>query len=55
MSAIRGTFVCQLILKGKSISESCYSTGYNNISYFNRAFKKYIGKTPTEFYNELTK
>lgn len=46
---------CQLILKGKSISESCYSTGYNNISYFNRAFKKYIGKTPTEFYNELTK
>ena len=46
---------CQLILQGKSISESCYSTGYNNISYFNRAFKKYIGKTPTEFYNELTK
>lgn len=46
---------CHLILQGKSISESCYSTGYNNISYFNRAFKKYVGKTPTEFNNELIK
>lgn len=43
---------CQLLLQGKSVSESCYNTGYNNISYFNRAFKKYIGKTPTEFNNE---
>jgi len=42
-----------MILQGKSISECCYNTGYNNISYFNRAFKKYVGKTPTEFNNEL--
>lgn len=46
---------CQLLLQGKNISESCYSTGYNNISYFNRAFKKYVGKTPTEFNRELIK
>lgn len=46
---------CHHILQGKSVSESCYSTGYNNISYFNRAFKKYVGKTPTEFNNELIK
>lgn len=46
---------CQLIIQGKSISESCYKTGYNNISYFNRSFKKYTGKTPTEFNNELVK
>lgn len=46
---------CHLILQGKSVSESCYSTGYNNISYFNRAFKKYVGKTPTDFNNELIK
>jgi len=44
---------CAMILQGKSISECCYNTGYNNISYFNRAFKKYVGKTPTEFNNEL--
>lgn len=46
---------CQLLLQGKNISESCYSTGYNNISYFNRTFKKYVGKTPTEFNRELIK
>ncbi|WP_333852244.1 AraC family transcriptional regulator [Epilithonimonas sp.] len=46
---------CHHILQGKSVSESCYSTGYNNISYFNRAFKKYVGKTPTEFNNEMIK
>ncbi|AZA88075.1 AraC family transcriptional regulator [Chryseobacterium shandongense] len=44
---------CTMILQGKSISECCYNTGYNNISYFNRTFKKYVGKTPTEFNNEL--
>lgn len=43
---------CSLMLQGKSISEACYSSGYNNISYFNRAFKKYMGRTPTEFNNE---
>ncbi len=46
---------CHHILQGKSVSESCYSTGYNNISYFNRAFKKYVGKAPTEFNNEMIK
>ncbi|WP_379965293.1 AraC family transcriptional regulator [Epilithonimonas sp. UC225_85] len=46
---------CTLILQGKSISESCYDTGYNSISYFSRTFKKYMGKTPTEFNNELVK
>jgi len=46
---------CHHILQGKSVSESCYSTGYNNISYFNRAFKKYVGETPTEFNNEMIK
>ena len=46
---------CKLILQGKSISEACYNTGYNNISYFNRTFKKYMGKTPTEFNTEMLK
>lgn len=46
---------CALILQGKSISESCYSSGYNNISYFNRTFKKYMNKTPTSFQSDSTK
>ena len=46
---------CSLILQGKNISESCYNVGYNNLSYFNRTFKKYMGKTPTEFTKEILK
>jgi len=33
----------------KSISECSYSCGFNNVTYFNRMFKKYTGKTPSEF------
>ncbi|WEK71200.1 MAG: AraC family transcriptional regulator [Candidatus Chryseobacterium colombiense] len=46
---------CTLLLEGKSITEACYSTGYSSISYFGRTFKKYMGKTPTEFNKELNK
>jgi len=46
---------CSLIAQGKTISEACYGTGYNSLSYFSRTFKKCIGKTPTEFRSELGK
>lgn len=38
-----------LIETNKSISEICYECGFNNISNFNRTFKKKQGSTPTEF------
>ena len=44
---------CAVLLQGKNISEACYNVGYNNISYFNRTFKKYMGRTPSQFINEL--
>ncbi len=34
-----------------SILEVCYSSGFNNVSYFNRIFKKKKGCTPTDFRN----
>jgi len=41
---------CKLILESdKTISEICYSSGFNNIANFNRLFKKYRGFTPNEF------
>lgn len=46
---------CTMILQGKSVSDSCYQSGYNNLSYFSRTFKKYTGKTPTQFNNGLLK
>jgi AraC-like DNA-binding protein len=39
----------QLIETEKNISEIVYDCGYNNISNFNRVFKKKVGLTPSEF------
>jgi len=40
---------CLLMAQDKSISECSYSCGFNNVTYFNRMFKKYTDKTPSEF------
>lgn len=32
-----------------SVIEIAYDTGFNNISYFNRTFKKHFNQTPTEY------
>lgn len=40
---------CLLMTQDKPISECSYSCGFNNVTYFNRMFKKYTNKTPSEF------
>jgi YesN/AraC family two-component response regulator len=40
---------CKLIDTSDSISEICYKSGFNNLSNFNRVFRKRKGLTPTEF------
>ena len=35
-----------------TFSEISYQVGYNDVSYFNKTFKKITGKTPTAFKNE---
>ncbi len=39
----------QMVDSDLSISEICFSNGFNNISNFNRTFRKKQGLTPTEF------
>lgn len=39
----------ELMSSTKSISEICYNSGFNNVSNFNRIFKKNKGLTPREF------
>lgn len=39
----------------ESISEIAGAVGFNNTSYFNKIFKKYIGCTPTEYRQSLRK
>jgi len=43
-----------LIETGKSVGEVCFECGFNNISNFNRIFKKKQGVTPSEFRNSFT-
>lgn len=41
--------VCRLIDTTDTISEICYKCGFNNLSNFNRLFKRRKGATPTEY------
>lgn len=43
-----------LIETNKSVSEICFACGFNNISNFNRIFKKKQGCTPSAFRNNFT-
>lgn len=38
----------------ESMGDLCFKTGFNNPSYFNKLFKRFVGCTPTE-YRKLTK
>ncbi|MFN5376701.1 MAG: helix-turn-helix domain-containing protein [Chitinophagaceae bacterium] len=39
----------RMLRLGKSITEACYSSGFESLSYFNRVFKKQSGETPSAF------
>jgi len=47
LNEVRIQEACSLLLKPDlNISEICFQTGFNNISNFNRQFKKITGFTP---------
>lgn len=37
------------LMSGKSVSEACYSSGFESLSYFNRIFKKITNENPSTF------
>jgi len=37
------------LMAGKSVSEACYSCGFESLSYFNRIFKKITKENPSSF------
>lgn len=39
--------------KQMSILDVCFETGFNNFSHFNKQFKKFTGKSPSYYRNEL--
>jgi AraC-like DNA-binding protein len=38
-----------LLLQDKSVSEACFATGFEQLSYFNKTFKKLTGENPSVF------
>jgi AraC-like DNA-binding protein len=50
INEIRIANACKLLINSNmTISEICYETGYNNISHFNRQFKRITGMTAREY------
>jgi AraC-like DNA-binding protein/quercetin dioxygenase-like cupin family protein len=43
---------CQLLQKEKTIYETCFECGFNNVAYFNKVFKLVTKKTPSAFKKE---
>lgn len=40
---------CRLLLEGNSISDACFNSGFNNVSYFSKLFKQLKGKSPGQY------
>lgn len=39
----------KLLLFNKNVTEACYESGFENLSYFNKVFKKITGENPSQF------
>ncbi|MCI4671904.1 MAG: AraC family transcriptional regulator [Bacteroidia bacterium] len=39
----------RILMSGKSVSDACYQTGFESLSYFNRIFKKICHENPRDF------
>lgn len=46
---VRVDRICQMISDGMSISDAAYELGFSDIKNLSRAFKKFVGMTPSEY------
>jgi AraC-like DNA-binding protein len=44
----------KLLLNDKNVTEACYASGFDNLSYFNKTFKKLNGVNPSVFRKQYT-
>ena len=51
---LRISYACRLIIDGKlSVSQISFESGFNNLSNFNRTFKKHTGLAPTQYFHQF--
>jgi AraC-like DNA-binding protein len=51
---LRVNYACKLLLEGRlTISQICFECGFNNLSNFNKQFKKTFHYTPTDYIREF--
>ncbi len=47
-------YACKLLIEGNhSISQICFESGFNNLSNFNRCFKKFTALTPAQYRDQF--
>ncbi len=39
----------KMLMKDKNVSDACYQSGFENLSHFNKTFKKFTGENPSAF------
>ncbi|MEM8908815.1 MAG: AraC family transcriptional regulator, partial [Bacteroidota bacterium] len=50
VNEFRVTYACRLLADSHlSIAEVCFDSGFNNLSHFNKHFKKVTGQSPSEY------
>jgi AraC-like DNA-binding protein len=50
LNRLKVDFAIQLLMDDElSITDVCFDSGYNNLSHFNKQFRKFTGLTPTEY------
>ncbi len=55
VNEMRVGYACRLLQEGKqSVSQICFESGFNNLSNFNRCFKKLTSFTPVHYRNQFT-
>lgn len=45
----RVQYAKKLLIQDKNVTETCYESGFESLSYFNRIFKKWTGESPSSF------
>ena len=51
----RVQYAKKLLIQDKNVTETCFESGFESLSYFNRIFKKWTGESPSSFRKQRLK